>query len=303
MILPLSEKYRPLEFSEVVGLEDVDRIQNLLDNVETMPNLLFHGPAGTGKTTVAKIIINKLKPIDYIKINGSDTTGVDTIREKVYNFISSMSSAKGKPKIVWIEEFDFMSQNAFAALRSMIEQYVKNARFICTCNYVRKIPEPIQSRFTMFEFKKLSEPDILERVKYICGAEQITVTDEVLKEIIGGVGDLRTIINNIQRFSANDTKTISDLSLASLGDLTDEVYKLLIDKNWSQIRYQVPNSSPDYNKLLVDLEKKFFDSDLVLSKKASITEIISDGLYEMGFSFDHNICFAAVCSKIIKVIQ
>ncbi len=104
-----------------------------------------------------KIIIKELQPIDYIKINGSDTTGVDTIRERVYNFITSMSTTQGKPKIVWIEEFDYMSQNAFAALRSMMEQYMSNARFICTCNYINKIPEPIQSRFTTVEFSKVQK--------------------------------------------------------------------------------------------------------------------------------------------------
>lgn len=304
MILPLTEQYRPKEFSEVVGLEDVDRLQNLLENIETMPNLLFHGPAGTGKTTVAKIIINKLTPIDYIKINGSDTTGVDTVREQVYNFISSMSSTPGKPKIVWIEEFDFMSQSAFAALRSMIEQFVKNARFICTCNYIRKIPEPIQSRFTMFEFTKPDPVGIMNRMREICTTEQITVEQDVLQDIIvHGNGDLRTTINNLQRFSANPEKTITAMSLVKLGGLTDDVYKLLLEKKWSEIRYQVPNRQPDYNQLLVDLEKKFFNSDLELSKKALVTEIISDGLYQISFSFDHNICFAAVCSKIIKATQ
>lgn len=299
-MLPFTEKYRPKEFSDVVGA-DVTSLSNLIQSPEQFPNLLFHGPAGTGKTTVAKIILDKLQPIDYIKINGSDTTGVDTIRDKVYGFMTSMSSVKGKPKIVWIEEFDFMSQNAFAALRSMMEQYVSNARFICTCNYLKKIPEPILSRFTSVEFSKPDLVGIMNRMRTICAEEKITVDQDILQEIVlNGNGDLRTIINDIQRFSSNPNRRITALSLSKLGDIADEVYKLLLDSKWTDIRYEIPNRNPDYNKLLVDLENKFFNSELPTDKKARITEIISDGLYEMSFSFDTNICFAATCSRIIK---
>ena len=105
--LPLIEKTRPKEFDELVGIDKLDRIKALISNPADMPNLLFYGPAGTGKTTTAKIILEKLKPIDFIRINGSDTTGVDTIRERVYNFITSKSTNAGKPKIIWIEEFDY----------------------------------------------------------------------------------------------------------------------------------------------------------------------------------------------------
>jgi len=303
MNLPLIEKYRPKTFDEVVGISDMARLKTMIADPASMPNMLFYGPAGTGKTTVAKIIINALKPVDYIKINGSDTTGVDTIRDKVYSFMTSMSSVKDKPKIVWIEEFDFMSQNAFAALRSMIEQYMVNARFICTCNYLRKIPEPIQSRFAPVEFKKHTPVEVMNRVRHICNEEKITVAQDVLQEIVvKGNGDIRTIINSIQRFSANPEKTISAMSLAKMGDTADEIYKLLNERKWSEIRYNIINTNPDYNKLLVDLEDKFFNSDLPLLKRAAITEIISTGLYEMSFSFDVNICFAATCSKIIKAL-
>ena len=297
----LTEKYRPKNFAEVVGVKDLDRLSSLISNPQDIPNLLFYGPAGVGKTSVAKIIINKLKPIDYIKINGSDTTGVDTIRERVYNFMSSMSSQKDKPKIVWIEEFDFMSKSSFAALRSMIEQFITNARFIVTINYLHKIPEPIQSRFTTVEFKKPKDEEIFVRLREICNIEKINVTNDTLKELISqGRGDIRTIINNLQQLSANETKTVTTLDLTRLGNLTTEIYNMLLAKEWSKIRYEIPNKYPDYNKLLVELEEMFFNSKIEIHIKAKITEIISTGLFEMSFSFDKNICFAAVCSRIIK---
>ena len=303
MKVPLSETYRPKTFTEVVGVNELDKIKNQIADVKTMANLLFYGPAGTGKTSVAKIIIKELQPIDYIKINGSDTTGVDTIRERVYNFITSMSTTQGKPKIVWIEEFDYMSQNAFAALRSMMEQYMSNARFICTCNYINKIPEPIQSRFTTVEFSKAKSEEIVDRIELICTQEGIKITkDTLLKVVERGKGDIRTILNNIQQLSSNVDNTILEADLSGLNDLTDEVSTLLSEKNWTKIRYEIPNRHPDYEKLLSELEEKFFSSKIETSIKAKVTEIISTGLFEMSFSFDKNIAFAAVCSRIIKVI-
>jgi len=303
MDLPLIEKYRPKTFNDVVGNNDLEKIETLIKDPSTMPNLLFYGSAGLGKTSVAKIILKELNPIDFIKINGSDSTGVDVIRDRVYNFITSISTQPTKPKIVWIEEFDFLSANAYAALRSMIEQYMKNARFICTCNYINKIPEPIQSRFTTVEFVKSDDNKILQRMKKICEIEKIKVTDIILKEIITkSNGDMRTILNNIQQSSSNSEKTITEYNLNNISDLTNDVYKLLIEKNWSKIRYEIPEYHPDYEKMFVELENKFFESELPVSKKATITEIISNGLFEMSFSFKKDIAFSATCSKIIKIL-
>jgi len=290
--IPLVEKYRPTDWSEVVGIPELETIKTLLDNPTEMPNLLFYGPAGTGKTSVAKIIISKLTPIDYIRINGSDTTGVDTIRNKVYTFMTSMSSEANKPKLIWIEEFDYMSQNAFAALRSMMEQYMGNARFICTCNYINKIPEPIQSRFTKFEFSGASDEDIAKRLTEIVDKEKINIVEEAIKVLSKkSRGDIRTAINLLQGNNVTDQP-----------DLIDEAYNLIASKQWSKIRHDIPNKHPDYNLLLVELDEKFFTSDIEISKKAEINEIISHGQFEMSFSFDKDICFSAICSKIIKIL-
>ena len=299
--IPLIEACRPREFTEVIGVQELDKIRSLISNPENMPNLMFYGSAGTGKTSVVKIILNTLKPIDYIKINGSDTTGVDMIRERVYNFVTSKSTVPGKPKMVWIEECDFLSVNAWAALRGIIEQYIINARFIVTLNYLNKIPEPIQSRFTTVEFTKASDEQIFARIRIICDEEKIRVEDDTLKKlIVRGKGDIRTIINNIQHLSANENKIIKEEYLVNINNLEDEVYGLLIDKKWTEIRYEIPKKHPNYNELLVDLEDNFFNSEFPVSIKAKITEIISDSLYEMSFSFDKAICFSACCSKIIK---
>ncbi|MDX1279340.1 AAA family ATPase [Oceanihabitans sediminis] len=303
MSLPLIEKYRPKSFEQVIGV-DVEKLKNLISSPLDMPNLLFYGSQGIGKTTCAKIIINELSPIDVLRINGSDTTGVDTIREKVYNYMMGMSSVENKPKIVWIEEFDFMSASAYAALRAMIEQFMSNARFICTCNYIEKIPEPIQSRFTPVEFKTTGKDELLNRLSYICKEEGIIIDNvKTLETIIdSSKGDIRATINLLQQLSSNDKKEISIDMVNAVGDLTEEVFDLLANRQWSKIRYNIPQKNPDYKKLLVELDEMFFNSDLEVSKKAKINEEIAKGLYEMAFVFDENICFSAICSRIIKCL-
>jgi len=287
--LPFIEKFRPKEFDDLVGINNIDTLKELIKNPSDMPNLLFYGPAGTGKTTIAKIILNKLQPIDFIRINASDTTGVDTIRERVYNFITAKSSVAGKPKVIWCEEADFFSKSAFAALRSLMEQFMSNGRFIFTLNYMKKVPEPIQSRFTCIKFNKIPKEDILKRLKVIAGIEKIDTDLEKISD--KSMGDMRTAINMLQ-------SGISDESTS----LSSKVYKLIIEGDWTKIRYDIPLENPEYRQLLEELDEMFFNSELSLDKKRDINEIISSGSAEMNLSFSEDICFSAICSRIMKVL-
>ena len=298
MNLPLCEKYRPKTFDEVIGVSDLDKIKTLISDVTTMPNFLFYGSPGTGKTSCAKVMIDAIKPIDVLRINGSDTTGVDTIRDKVYNFMTSMSSIPNKPKLVWIEEFDFMSPSAFAALRGMIEQYMKNARFICTANFLYKIPEPIQSRFAIFEFKQSNIEEIEKRLKYICDTEVIKYDKDVLLEVIRKLNfDIRSCINYIQLC----TKDIKIVDINYCKGLSEEVYSLIEQGKWEVIRYDIIKKSPDYNRILVDLADMFFNDDkYTINHKGRFTEIISEGISEMTLSFNKDIAFSAICSRLIR---
>lgn len=304
MRIPLSEKYRPTTFEEVIGVARIDEIKNIIADPMGIPNLLFIGTPGVGKTTVAKLIINNLSPIDVLKLNGSDTTGVDTIRDRVYNFMTGMSSEKDKPKIIWIEEFDYLSPNAFAALRGMIEQFVKNARFICTANYIAKIPDPIKSRFSVIEFEKPTSEEVLARLRTICDTEGITSSDAALQKIVNASrGDIRTCVNMIQQLSSNGFRTISDTAVTDFNTLSREVYELIKNGKWTVIRYDIPNKHPDYDTLLVELAELFGSSDLSVSKKAEVIEVISDGQVDMNWSFDKHICFSAISSRIMKVLN
>lgn len=289
MNLPLIEKWRPKTFDEVIGVERLEEIKEHIKVPMNMPNMLFYGSPGTGKTTVAKIIVETLKPIDVLRINGSDDTGVDTIRDKVHNFVSSMSSEKDKPKLVWIEEFDYPSASAYAALRAMIEQYIKNARYLCTANFLNKIPEPIQSRFSLFEFKKPSMAEVFKRVSDIAKEEKIE--KNVMNIVKKSNGDIRTAINTLQ--CGTESNIINSI----------DVYNMIKEKNWIKIRYELPLTNPDYYTLLIELsDLSFKDESISNDKKAEINEKISEGIVEMRESFDHNIAFSAICSRIIKLL-
>lgn len=300
---PFVEKFRPKSFSELVGV-NTNTISGLISDVSAMPNLLFLGAPGTGKTSTAKIIINTLKPIDVLRLNGSDTTGVDTIREKVFNFMISRSTVAGKPKIVWIEEFDYLSANAFAALRSMMEEYSSNSRFICTANYSNNIPEPIKSRFTIFNYEKPSKEDIVRVLKRVIVEENIKANDETLGLLAEhSRGDVRSALNKLQMVSNNETKSVSVFDVIKDDSLSKRVYELLVKLDWSTIRYQIPSERPDYRLLISELEPLFFESDLSLVVKREIIVVLAQAQFELHFSFDHNITFSAMCSKIISVLE
>jgi len=301
---PLNEKWRPSELDSVIGIgAHIETFKRTLLNPCEMNNLLFWGPAGVGKTTCAKIIINKLGA-DVLKINGSDKTGVDTIRDRVFNFVVSMSSEPGIPKIVWIEEADFLSQPAQGALRAMIEQFHRNARFIFTCNFIDKLTDPVRSRFSEFHIGTPPLEECLDRIKYVCEQEKITATEDVLKFIIEKHNrDMRAIINTIQTLSSNKKKEISSLSLTTLKNVTDEVFELLNDLQWTEIRYKIATQALDFEKILVEIEKKFFYSDRNITIKGKVTDIISSGMLEMKFSFDKEISFSAIMYRIIRILE
>ena len=191
-----------------------------------------------------------------------------------------------------------MSASSFAALRSMIEQYLKNTRYVCTCNYLHKIPEPIQSRFTCIEFERLNFDETKGFVSLVAQEEGIWLPEPIIEEIVKkSNGDLRTALNLLQRVG------ITKESIHDISPLAEQVFGLINAGSWSKLRKEIPLLNPDYTALLVELEQMIYDSDLGIDKKAIATEIIAQTLFEMASSFDMDIAFAACCSKLIKGIR
>lgn len=198
-----TEKYRPATFSEVVGQEDTIKKVQSLTNSLNIPHLLFAGPAGTGKSTLALIIVKELFGKNwhenYLELNASDERGINVIREKVKNFARTKSLGNAPFKIIFLDEADALTPEAQQALRRTMENYSATCRFILSCNYSSKIIDPIQSRCVIFRFKLLEKKDIEIVIRRIEKGEKLQINNEALEMLYeGSEGDCRRVINFLQ---------------------------------------------------------------------------------------------------------
>jgi len=211
-----TEKYRPSEFSELVGQEEiVKRVKSLTDAMN-IPHLLFAGPAGTGKSTLALIVVKELYgknwKDNYLELNASDERGISIVREKVKNFARTKSLGEVPFKIIFLDEADALTPEAQQALRRTMENYSKTCRFILSCNYSSKIIDPIQSRCAMFRFKLLEKKDIEKVLKWISEGENLEIHPEAVDILYeGSEGDCRRSVNLMQA-----TASVSPLITAEL---------------------------------------------------------------------------------------
>ena len=195
------EKYRPFKLSDVVNQKSiVEAVKNLMKNAEEMPNLLFSGPAGVGKTTLALCIARELLG-DYwrdytLELNASDERGINMVRERVKMFARYSGMAGKIPfKIIILDEADEMTGDAQTALRRIIEDSAKGTRFVLICNYLSQIIEPIQSRCVIFRFTNLAEEDVVGHLANICKQEKVKYDEKALSLIYEFTeGDLRHAI-------------------------------------------------------------------------------------------------------------
>lgn len=245
------EKYRPSTLDDYVGNEDFkNKLQNYLTEGE-IPHLLLHGnKPGTGKTSAAKLIVNHLD-CDFLYINASSENNIETVRSKITNFVSTVGFKKWK--IVILDEADFLTSNALAALRNLMETFSKNSRFILTCNYVEKIIEPIQSRCVTFHILPPNKVEVAKRCMMILDTEGITYEKTDLATIVNkSYPDMRRIINTLQSATKSGSLKIdSQVKLeANYMDHVLEVLKTFKDPKtgFTEIR-----------KIIADSKVKSFD--------------------------------------------
>ena len=289
------EKYRPTKLDDLI-LSDRNRdiIGSFKDEI---PNLLFVGTPGTGKTTAARIIVNNILGCDYLYINASDETGIDTIRYKVTNF-SQTKSFDGKVKVVVLDESDFLTAQAQAALRNTMESFAKYTRFILTANHKHKIIPALQSRCQSLDIKPTIE-DAVKRCYNILKLEGIEVDDLQKKKFVelvrANFPDLRKTINEIQKNCINNVLCITNISVDT--ELLDNIFNGIKKKDTITLRkYLIENEDRfynDYDSLLRSFLNYIYTANVVDSKKKEMIAVIADHLWKAAFILDHEInCFA-----------
>jgi len=298
------EKYRPQTLSEYVGNETVkETIQQYLDNND-IPHLLLHGKAGTGKTTLAKLIVNTIK-CDSMIINASDENNVDTVRNKVKNFASSMGFAGFK--VIILDEFDYMTPNAQAILRNLMETFSKHCRFILTCNYHEKIIDPIKSRCQTFAITPPTKKDVAIQVTRILDAEKIKYDVKNVADIISSYyPDIRRILNTCQLQSAKGELKVDHQIMVESNFQTKlvDLLKANDDKRnmFMNIRQAVAdNRLNDYSEMYSMLYNRV--DEYAAGNTANVILTIAEGLSKDALVVDKEIVFMSTIIQILNIIK
>ena len=218
------EKYRPSSLDSYIGNDHLKSKVKLYLESGDLPHLLLFGRAGTGKTTLAKLLVNNID-CDYLYINASDENSVEVVRDKVKNFASTLGFQE--MKVIILDECDYITPNAQAALRNLMETFSKHCRFILTCNYVERIIDPIQSRCQSFQIIPPDRKQVAVHLGNILTKENITNEIEDIVTIVnGGYPDIRRVINAAQR-QVVDNKLVIDEGMSIQSDYKNQVLEIL----------------------------------------------------------------------------
>lgn len=302
------EKYRPNTIEDTILPVDLKATFQQFVDQKNVPNLILSGPAGVGKTTVAKAMLEELG-CDYIVINGSMNGNIDTLRNEILNFASSVSLSGGR-KYVILDEADYLNANSTQpALRNFMEEFSKNCGFILTCNFVNRIIEPLHSRCSIIDFK-INKNDMaslatqfFKRIVNILNIENIEFDKAVVAELLKKYfPDWRRVLNELQRYSATgkiDSGILVNLQEVSLKSLLS----LLKEKNFTEVRKWVgENLDNNQNEIF----RKLYDTSIDFLKKNSVPAlvlIIAKYQYQAAFVADQEINLMACLTEMMIELE
>lgn len=292
------EKYRPSSLENYVGNEHLKTTISKYLEQNDIQNLIFYGQAGGGKTTLAKLIVNNLN-CDYLYINASDERGIETIRDKVSGFASVASF---KPlKVVILDEADFLTIQAQASLRNVIETFSRTTRFIMTCNFVERIIDPLQSRCQVIKIVPPSKSEVAKHLAWILEEESISYTLEDIKVIVNQYyPDLRKCLNTIQLNSKDSTLKLDSSILVSsnyIDKVIDELKKL--KPYFNNIRQIIADSNvEDFDELFKALYERA--SEFLPNKEGTVAMLVNDHQYKANFRIDKEINTMSLIQNLIN---
>jgi replication factor C small subunit len=309
-----TEKYRPENFSDIYGQDEiVKRIQAFIQQ-QNMPHLLFSGPAGVGKTSLALVVAKQLFQHswhqNFLELNASDESGIDIVRNKVKDFARTRAIGDVPFKVIYLDESDALTKEAQQALRRTMENYTKTCRFILACNYSSKIIDPIQSRCAIFHFKPLQKQDIFNLIQKIAQEEGLKIdpeAQEILFEI--SEGDCRRLENVLQSSAVISKHITKDLiySLASIAQPKEvkEILELAINQQFIPARNKLIDTMLQHGlsglDIIKQIQKQIWSLDIDDQKKLKLIEHCGETEFRMVEGSDEFIQLESFLAKTTLV--
>ncbi|PIU75713.1 replication factor C small subunit [Candidatus Pacearchaeota archaeon CG06_land_8_20_14_3_00_35_12] len=309
-----TEKYRPKEFEDVVGQEEIVLRVKAFVEAKNMPHLLFAGPAGTGKSTLAIIIAKKFFGNawhdNFLELNASDERGIDVVRQKVKSFARTKALSTIPFKLIFLDESDALTKDAQHALRRTMEMYTETCRFVLSCNYSSKIIDPIQSRCAVFRFKPLVKADITKIIEKICERENLQINQRTVDELFSlSEGDCRRVINMLQASASVSKEITQELIYKIASAAKPQDVKLILETastgNFSQAREMLLDTMLKQGlsgqDIIKEIQRQIWGLSIPDEKKVLLTEKTGEIEFRIVEGSDEFIQLEALLASFVAV--